>query len=307
MIFIFSNYISFCVFVKREIKNRYFQINVLEIAMPIQSPVTTPHSPLSYDFANILFAGRCNARCPFCIGRQVDSRLNVSNLDAYPPANLDEFVEMIRHFAIRQIVFTGTTTDPQLYRHEARLLDYLRSELHPESQFSLHTNGRLALGKLAIFNSYDRVCISFPSFDEATYRRVMGVAHVPDLDEIVRRATVPVKVSCVVTEANRREIPDFLRRCQEIGIERLVLRKLYGEQRAWNDLLDWGRLGLISQGTYRANPVYHLGGLEVTLWDFDRTESRSLNLFADGTISGAYRLAAAEPVDRTPGPQTTDG
>ena len=250
-------------------------------------------SPLAYDFANILFAGACNARCPFCIGRQVDSRLNVPNLDAYPPANLDEFVEMIRHFAIRQIVFTGTTTDPQLYRHEARLLDYLRRELHPESQFSLHTNGRLALRRMAVFNSYDRVCVSFPSFDEATYRRVMGVPGVPDLAAIVRRATVPVKVSCVVTDDNRGEMAGFLRRCREIGVKRLVLRKLYGEGRGWDELLDWAQMGLIRQGDYRGNPVYTVGGLEVTLWDFDATQSHSLNLFADGTISSAYRLAEA--------------
>lgn len=252
-------------------------------------------SPLFYDFANILFAGPCNARCPFCIGRQVDARLNVPNLDCYPPANLGEFVEMIRHFAIRQIVFTGTTTDPQRYRYEAKLLDYLRGELHPESQFSLHTNGRLALGKMSIFNSYDRVCVSFPTFVEATYRRVMGVAPVPDLAEIMRRATVPVKVSCVVTDDNRHEIPDFLRRCREIGVQRLVLRKLYREVRTWDDLLDWGQMDLAYQGAYRANPVYDWRGLEVTLWDFDATQSRSLNLFADGTISAAYRLTETAP------------
>ena len=261
--------------------------------MPTQSPIPNLQSPLSYDFANILFAGPCNARCPFCIGRQVDPRLNVSNLCQFPPTNLDEFGEMIRHFAVRQIVFTGTTTDPQRYRHEARLLDFLRGELHPESQFSLHTNGRLALRKMDVVNSYDRVCISFPSFNEATYRRVMGVPGVPDLVEIVRRARVPLKVSCVVTEANRDEIPNFLRDCQAIGVQRLVLRKLYGEPRAWEELLDGDGLGLSCRGHYRSNPVYDRDGLEVTLWDFDVTQSRSINLFADGTISSAYRLVEA--------------
>ena len=261
--------------------------------MPAQSPIPNLLSPLSYDFANILCAGPCNARCPFCIGQRVDPRLNVDNLGQFPPTNLDEFVEMIRHFAVRQIVFTGTTTDPQRYRHEARLLDYLRGELHPESQSSLHTNGRLALRRMDIFNNYDRICISFPSFDETAYRRVMGVAGVPDLAEILRRARIPVKVSCVVTEANRDEIPGFLRRCQAIGVKRLVLRKLYGEMRGWEELLDWKGTQLACRGNYRGNPVYALDGMEVTLWDFDVTESRSINLFADGTISSAYRLVEA--------------
>lgn len=269
------------------------KFNETRVAVPTQYPITNTHPPLSYDFANILFAGPCNARCPFCIGQRVDPRLNAPNLRQFPPTNLDKFVEMIRHFAIRQIVFTGTTTDPQRYRHEARLLDFLRGELHPESQFSLHTNGRLALRRMDIFNSYDRVCLSFPSFAEATYRRVMGVPGVPDLAEILRRSRVQVKVSCVVTEANRGEIPDFLRRCQAIGIERLVLRKLYGELRGWEELLDSEATKLVCRGNYRGNPVYDLGGMEVTLWDFDVTASRSINLFADGTISSAYRLVEA--------------
>jgi len=46
-----------------------------------------------YDFANILFSSSgsqpCNARCPYCIGRQIDPRLNADNLSLYPPRNLD--------------------------------------------------------------------------------------------------------------------------------------------------------------------------------------------------------------------------
>ena len=45
-----------------------------------------------FDFANILFSGRCNARCPFCIGRQVDPRLNEDNLDEFPPRELDRLL-----------------------------------------------------------------------------------------------------------------------------------------------------------------------------------------------------------------------
>jgi MoaA/NifB/PqqE/SkfB family radical SAM enzyme len=82
-----------------------------------------PPCGTQYDFANILFAGPCNARCPFCIGRQLDPRLSVNNLREFPPRQLDRFIDRIVAHAIKQVVFTGTTTDPQLYRHEARLLD----------------------------------------------------------------------------------------------------------------------------------------------------------------------------------------
>lgn len=247
-----------------------------------------------YDFANILFAGPCSARCPFCIGKQIAPALNTPNLDIFPPRNLDTFIAMVWEHRIRQIVLTGTTTDPQLYRYEEDLLTYLRQVLPGDCQFSLHTNARQALLKMTVFNQYDRVSISFPSFDPLTYRRMMGVPNPPDLAAILHQARVPVKISCLVDEPNACEIPAFLARCQSIGVRRLVLRKLYGEQRSWANLLPatpaWTGLGV-----YRGNPVYDYRGMEITLWDFDQTESTSINLFADGTLGTTYLLAATQP------------
>ena len=51
---------------------------------------------------------------------------------------------------------------------------------------------------------------------------------------------------------------------------------------------------------FRSNPVYRVHGVEVTVWDFDATASRSLNLFPDGTISDEYLLAKAP--DTAPSP-----
>lgn len=250
-----------------------------------------------YDFANILFAGPCNARCPACIGKQVDARLSVNNLDVFPLHNLESFIAMIQEHGIRQVVFTGTTTDPQLYRHEGRLVDYLRQRLGEEVSFSLHTNGRLALGKIEVINLYERVCISFPSFDPFNYRRMMGVAGPPDLEAIIKRARAAIKISCLVTEDNAHEVGIVLQRCHELGIRRMVFRKLFGDRWPWSSWIDTQSLGLRLVGEYRGNPVYGYDGMEVTLWDFDQTESRSINLFSSGEISSSYHLVKARPAD----------
>jgi MoaA/NifB/PqqE/SkfB family radical SAM enzyme len=239
-----------------------------------------------FDFANILFAGPCNLRCPYCIGRQLDPTLNRDNLSEFPLKNLARFVALIRRHRITEVVFTGTTTDPQLYRHEGRLLAHLREVLPPDVRFSLHTNGRLALQKMDEFNQYQRVTVSFPSFNQATYRKLMGADSPPDLAEIVRRARVPVKVSAVLTPANAGEFDAFLARCRDIGVKRLVYRQLYGQHRRW-PMFD----RLPQTGSYRDNPIYDFEGMEVTFWDFQRTESRSLNLFSSGVISPNYLLA----------------
>ncbi|HEU4390133.1 MAG TPA: radical SAM protein, partial [Blastocatellia bacterium] len=238
------------------------------------------------DFANILFSGPCNRACPFCIGKLMPDRVNQPNLDLFPPHNLDGFIDSINQLGIRQIVFTGTTTDPQLYRHEGRLLDLLRSRVNADAQYSVHTNGVLALRKIDVFNRYDKACVSFPSFVPATYEKMMGAIQVPDLEAIIALAAIPVKISCIVNEHNVGEIDDFLSRCHRIGVKRLVFRKLFGETREWPILN-----GLEVKRNYRGNPVYDIDGMEVTYWDFDHATNTSINLFADGTIGSSYLLA----------------
>lgn len=253
-----------------------------------------------YDFANILFSGPCNARCPFCIGRQLDPGLNEPNLDCYPPRNLEALIEKVWQHAIRQVVFTGSNTDPQLYRHEERLLACLRQQLPPGTQYALHTNGRLAVKKMAIFNQYDRVTISLPTFSPATYRVMMGRPDPPDLKALLAGATVPVKISCVVTARNRAETPAFLERCAALGIRRIVLRKLYGDPRPWPIVLPWDELDLAQTGAYRGNPIYTVRGMEVTLWDFQGTRSTSINLFSSGLLSDQYLLNRARSAEDSP-------
>lgn len=238
-----------------------------------------------FDFANILFAGPCNRDCPFCIGRQMPDEVNVSNLDLYPLRGQEAFVEAVNREGVCQIVFTGTVTDPSLYRHQGRLLAHLRERVHGRAEYSLHTNGVLALARMDEFNQYDRACLSFPSFDPDTYSKMMGSRRVPDLAAIVRAARIPVKVSCIVNEHNVGELDTFLARCRDAGVRRVVLRRLFGETRAWNVLP-----GRVPAGRFRGNPVYDLDGLEVTYWDFDETGLRSLNLFADGTLGTSYLI-----------------
>lgn len=242
---------------------------------------------MAFDFANILFAGPCNARCPFCIGQQIDRRLNVNNLNEFPPRNLDRLIALCAQHAIRQIVLTGSNTDPLLYRHLEPLLARLRHHL-PGCEIALHTNGRLAPARFAVVRQFDRVCVSVPSFNAATYFAMMGVHGVPDLAAWIDRVGVPPKISCALDTPNQAEIPAFLAQCRSLGIRRVVLRQLVGDDRRW-PIFDT----LSRRGTYRGQPVYDYAGLEVTHWSFEQAQSTSLNLFSTGVISEAYRLEAA--------------
>ncbi len=248
-----------------------------------------------YDFANILFAGPCNLRCPYCIGKKIDPALQNNNLNQFPLHNLDAFIALLKQHQITEISFTGSNTDPQLYRHEARLLDWLKTRLPPVQkkgrekrvQYSLHTNGRLALKKMAVFNCYNRASISFPSFKAEIYRQLTGAPHPPNLAEIMQQAQIPVKVSAILTTANADDTEEFLDRCGEIGVKRVVFRQLFGDTRVWPV---FSRLP--QKGLYRNNPVYNYHGIEVTWWQFTHSTSASLNLFSNGLVSDRYLLVS---------------
>jgi MoaA/NifB/PqqE/SkfB family radical SAM enzyme len=237
-----------------------------------------------FDFGSILFAGPCNQRCPYCIGRRLPANLLRPNLHDFPLRSLDAFVAMLRQHSIHQITFTGTNTDPQLYDHEARLIGWLRSEL-PSTRLSVHTNGQLTLAKIDVFNMYDRATISFPSFDRSTYFKMTGTRQIPDLEAICARSEIPIKLSCVIDEANADQVDEYISCCRAIGIRRVAFRQLYGDNRNWHILSHE-----IPTHTYRNNPVYDLNGMEITYWHFEHTTTTSLNLFSDGTISTEYLL-----------------
>ena len=74
----------------------------------------------SYDFANVLFSGKCNAQCPYCIGDHLNTKY-VSNLNMYPLPGIEALISAVKEYKIPEIIFTGTTTDPLLYRHQIPL------------------------------------------------------------------------------------------------------------------------------------------------------------------------------------------
>jgi molybdenum cofactor biosynthesis enzyme MoaA len=207
-----------------------------------------------------------------------------NNLNTFPLNELERFVFELNRYGIAQISVTGTNTDPQLYVYESELIAYLRERI-TGVKISLHTNGMLAMKKMNLFNLYDRVTISLPSFDSKTCQKMTGRSQVLDLAGIVRASKIPLKISTLVTNDNINEIPFIMNRCRELGISRMVLRKLYGETRQWSLFPHCKPVRY-----FGGNPVYDIHGMEVTIWDFSASRVRCLNLFSDGSISQEYQL-----------------
>lgn len=238
-----------------------------------------------FEFAQILLAGRCNLRCPACIGRGLPPSMTVPSLDRFPLPGLSRFVGELRAAGVTEVSLTGSNAEPQLYPYQAELLAYLRRRI-PGVRVSLHTNGTLALARPAIFNLYDRASISLPSFEPETYARLTGGGRPIDLARITLMARIPLKISTLIAHENRHEIPGIIERCRALGLRRLVLRWPNGNRRR-DDLFP----GRAPVRTFGGNPVYDLQGMEVTVWSFDQSSIRCLNLLSDGSLVAEYQLS----------------
>ena len=246
----------------------------------------------NYDFWNILFSGKCNARCPYCIGWKLEEK-HPWNLDIIPPKNLENFIALVKKHAIQEIICTGTDTDPLLYHYQKELLEIFRKET-PNTKISVHTNWFLILRQLSTFNLYDKATISLPSFNETTFQTMMGTKQkVLDLQGISEATNIPLKVSRIVSEMNNtwEETSDYLENISRTKIRRIAFRKLASDTSSWEkevEILEnlWARY----HWEYRGNPIYTFWDIEITLWSFTKTTSNSINLFSDGSISTTYLL-----------------
>jgi MoaA/NifB/PqqE/SkfB family radical SAM enzyme len=274
---------------EKQKKNKDVIIPIIQTSVPNQT-----ESQYEYEFGNILFGGACNQRCPFCIGHQLDPLLSPDNLRKWPLDNLDTFITKIRDTNTKKLIFTGTRTDPQLYKYEAKLLAYMREQL-PGIHVALHTNGMLAMRKLNVFNQYDTVTISVNSFDPVIYEKMHGTKHIPDIQDILKHAKIPVKLSCVLTEDNIGSVEQYLEMAAKLGVKRLALRRLFNNEHHWSLFTERNPIKF-----FCGNPVFNIHGMEVTHWIFEKTTGKSLNLFSNGHISEEYMLAKAPGNVRSP-------
>ncbi len=246
----------------------------------------------NYDFWNILFSGKCNARCPYCIGWKLQEKYPW-NLDIFPPKNLENFIALVKKYAIEEIIFTGTDTDPLLYHYQKELLEILREQT-PNTRISVHTNWFLILRQLSTFHLYDKATLSLPSFDENIFQTMMGTKQkVLDLQSISEATNIPLKVSRIVSEANNslEETNHYLENISRTRVRRIAFRKLASDTSSWEKEVEiLKHLWAHYTWDYRWNPVYRLWEKEITLWSFTKTTSDSINLFSDGSISNEYLI-----------------
>jgi len=235
-----------------------------------------------YDYASVLLNGACNANCPDCIGKRTEFRGLPDNLNTFPLRGIEKFYGSVEDEGIRYISISGIFADPQQYQYEGRLITQIRKNI-PDAILALHTNGLLALEKSDEFNMYDRTTLSFPSFNKDVYRKLVRKEQ-PNLSEIIKMSDIPIKLSMLLTSDTKRDVDEYIRRAKDLGITRIVARKIFDGKRENINIFE-ERLPDLE---FAGNPVYMVDGMEITVWDYGISQIRGLHLFPDGSIKDKF-------------------
>jgi MoaA/NifB/PqqE/SkfB family radical SAM enzyme len=234
-----------------------------------------------YNYSSILFNGNCNANCPLCIGKRKEFKNIESNLDKFPLKGIDTFINKNKEQQIPYISFSGIFSDPQQYNYELDLINFVKNKL-PFSILSLHTNGQLALIKNLEFNSYNKITLSFPSFDAKTYKKMMGVEQI-DIIKIIQISKIPIKLSMLLTEDNKYQVNEYIKNSQELGIKKILIRKLFEKEKEISIFEKEKEIGKVF-----GNPIYYFNNIEITIWNYSESTIKGLYLFPDGSLKNNY-------------------
>lgn len=203
--------------------------------------------------------------------------------------NLEKFVLACKKNWINEISLSWVNTDPLLYKYNIELIDFLRKNIS-FCKISLHTNWILANVHLDIVNLFDRVCISIPSLNPATYKKLIWICDMPNFFELLWKIKIPIKISTILTDENINEIYDFVETMYLFWIKRIVFRKLFNSKQDIFWKIDLIKLWLKKTWYFMKNRVYNYKWMQITFWDFNKTQCDALNLFANWEITKKYLL-----------------
>lgn len=244
-------------------------------------------------FANIHLSGPCNRSCYFCIGQHMMALDPLNTLDTFPlPGWRDFLVECIER-DISNVYLTGSNTDPSLYRHMAKLVYLIRSEINPDI-LGIRTNGISNQQHLRLF---DHVSISVTSLDPEIYQATMGCGTPPNIKTLlVDIGPENLGVNIVLCpETLHEDLARTLRRLLLMGVRRVNLREPYGQPRIGNPIPKIAPRKIPANELY-GNPQYVFGDMIVTYRDVHYTNVSSVNLYANGVVSIDYPVTKGHAV-----------
>ena len=254
------------------------------------------------DYGEILFLGKCNNSCYYCLGNEMLKAKTVDNMDLKynELKNLDVFLGMLNKENCKTIYLSSVETEPLLYKDISRLIDYLHTS---GFNVGIRTNGKCN-NIYGIIKKLDaEISISINSLNRKTNKKICGNIDIPDIDKIcgeLSSINKKCRITIVVNKYNYGEIFEIIDKLIQYDcIEYVQLRKryLYARCSDKNYLEDKTAYETIKEelllkynctiSNFHESMIYNIGSFKVSFWDdvFKKESIESINYFSDGKIS----------------------
>lgn len=242
-------------------------------------------------FGNIHLSGPCNRSCYFCIGQHMMGLDHLNSLDDWPLPGIENFVEQCNSRGIKEVNITGSNTDPALYRHQTKLIEYLRSNIDGVIM-GVRTNGVVVGDWL---DDYDKGSFSITSLIPSIYKETMGQGTPPDPDKLFAATKgKPWKVNIVLTPESILSLAHTVHALSDAGFKKINIREPYGQEHVGDPMKE---AGFVPVKTTLGMPTYEAFDAEVTYWDVHYVHVESVNLYASGRVSIDYPVSKGHAED----------
>lgn len=256
----------------------------------------------NFAYGEILFTGKCNFKCYYCLGNEMNelrATLDSSLTTHFSQwKKFDEWFNYLEQHAVDTVFLSSTTTEPLLYKYLSELVDYLQ----PRFKVGIRTNASLltpsTLDTLARLNG--EVSLSLQAITDKTHRAITSKPLRTPVSQILNKLverSIKFRLSIVVNQYNYTEVPELIDLAVQFkdNISYFQLRRYYLhdselleiEEKAFDHVVEYVKTNGNLTGHYHESPEYNVNGLTISLWYtvFKKSSLHTSNYWTSGVIT----------------------
>lgn len=247
---------------------------------------------MKIDYGEILFAGRCNFQCFYCLGHEMHESTKCNTLSTHFSLwpNFGKWLIDLQKNNVKTIYLSSTNSEPLLYAYLSELIDFLQDE---GFNVGIRTNG--SLNTKVCSKCKEEVSLSLQSLNPDTFEKITNVVLSFDfLENLKIIENDNIRVSIVVNRYNYNEIFDMLDQLKDFNLRYVQLRQCYKYYEtdiqpdidAFNFVVKRLKTYPV-KGNFNESIIYDVDGLAVSVWEtvFKKSSISSSNYWTNGVIT----------------------
>lgn len=247
---------------------------------------------MKIDYGEILFVGKCNFQCFYCLGHEMHESTKCNTLSTHFSlwSNFGKWLVDLHMNNVKTIYLSSTNSEPLLYVHLSELIDFLQDD---GFNVGIRTNG--SLDTTVCSKCKEEVSLSLQSLNYDTFEKITNVMLSFDFLENLRKIQSDnLRVSIVVNRYNYTEIFDMLDKLKDFNLRYVQLRQCYKYYEtdiqpdidAFRNVVEKLKSYPV-KGNFNESVIYDVNGLAVSVWEtvFKKSSISSSNYWTNGVTT----------------------